>query len=238
MSEVFIFRQASAVYRTGPLAIADYDDAIKDLLSARAQLLSSQSGEVQPGCSVCSDTDHTAEVCHHNPLAMGRWAAEAGLHLRRSHPGSGPPWTCFHCDQVCWTEAEAVEHFGRDRFTAPACRIHTDDDTRIPGLSDLVCEEVPEPLRCMRCGEDAAFNADPAGPLCALCVLIDYDEQSGQEPLSDADLAATLAQLEAGSICCICMEPLEGGPGFLRMCATCGTMPAEPPTTAEGEDHA
>ncbi|MBA3895123.1 MAG: hypothetical protein H0X69_15805 [Gemmatimonadales bacterium] len=131
-----------------------------------------------------------------------------------------------------------VETFGPDRFTAPACRIHTDDDTRIPGLSDLVCEEVPEPLRCMRCGEDAAFNADPAGPLCALCVLIDYDEQSGQEPLSDADLAATLAQLEAGSICCICMEPLEGGPGFLRMCATCGTMPAEPPTTAEGEDHA
>lgn len=36
-----------------------------------------------------------------------------------------PPggWVCFHCDEICRTEAEARLHFGPDEGHQPACQI-------------------------------------------------------------------------------------------------------------------
>lgn len=34
------------------------------------------------------------------------------------HPG---PWVCFHCNEVCETEQQAIDHFGYDESEMPGC---------------------------------------------------------------------------------------------------------------------
>lgn len=62
------------------------------------------------GCSVCYDSGHTAEQCHHNPLVMARRASF-----------SCRTWRCFHCDQVFTDTTKAEEHFGIKGTAQPKC---------------------------------------------------------------------------------------------------------------------
>jgi hypothetical protein len=75
-----------------------------------------------------------------------------------------------------------------------------------------------EPLRCMRCGEDAAADAEPSAPLCPLCVLLERDEP---EPLPADELEWMLEQVDEGVLCCVCMAQLGDPVGYLRMCSMC-----------------
>jgi hypothetical protein len=95
----------SVVYRKGPLTAADYDEAIKDLQNAKRQ---DECRHIC--CSVCEDTGHTAEMCHHNPLVLSRqYAAATSI------------WNCYHCGFVATNDAEAQEHFGKRDILDAKC---------------------------------------------------------------------------------------------------------------------
>jgi hypothetical protein len=101
--------QPSVVYRTGPLTLADYNEAIEALQDAKQQM--EPDGE---NCRVCGDSGHQAWQCHHNPLVMARRAAK-----------SQTEWRCFHCGDVFTDEQAATEHFGRTSDDGPAACIGT-----------------------------------------------------------------------------------------------------------------
>lgn len=67
---------ASVVRRggSGRITADEYDEAIRDLQDAKAQL--------QPdgnNCAVCHDSGHQAWECHHNPLVMARGEGRTGM---------------------------------------------------------------------------------------------------------------------------------------------------------------
>lgn len=96
---------AGVVYRTGPITAADYDEAIEDLQRAKLQ---DECRHIC--CSVCEDTGHTAEQCHHNVLRIARRGA-----------ADETVWRCYHCGFLATTFEAAEEHFGRTDLTAPTC---------------------------------------------------------------------------------------------------------------------
>ncbi len=49
--------------------------------------------------------------------------------LKASAPAHG--WTCFHCSETLLTHADALDHFGHDQMSDPACRIKDGDERRI-----------------------------------------------------------------------------------------------------------
>lgn len=99
--------EPAVCYRTGPLTVRDYDEAITDLLAAKHALQRGESG----GCDVCGSDEHWPSECDHNPLRLARGYVAA----RRV-------WQCWHCGYEARTEAEALGHFGRTEFEEPACR--------------------------------------------------------------------------------------------------------------------
>lgn len=101
---------ASVCYRTGRLTFTDYDEAIDDLQAARRQAIELERGGGASGCAVCSDGDHTAESCHHNPLVLARrWAAARGM------------WNCYHCGYIAYNDEEAKAHFGTTEDEVAKC---------------------------------------------------------------------------------------------------------------------
>lgn len=103
----FVGTIAPAVcYRDGKPTAADYDEAIEALQRAKRQ------DECRHlCCSVCEDTGHTAETCHHNPLTLARrWAAATKV------------WACYHCGFVATNDDEAREHFGAHDADPSWCR--------------------------------------------------------------------------------------------------------------------
>lgn len=92
-------------YREGPITNADYNEAIEDLLRAKRQ------DECRHQCcSICEDSGHTAEFCHHNPLILARrWAAATQV------------WCCYHCGYVATNDEEARAHFGANDQETAAC---------------------------------------------------------------------------------------------------------------------
>lgn len=95
---------SSVIYRTG-FSNLDYDEAIAALRDAKKQ-----PKHLSQGCTVCCDSGHTAEQCHHNPLVMARRAVAA---IR--------VWRCYHCDNVFTDYEKAAEHFGK-RTELPKCK--------------------------------------------------------------------------------------------------------------------
>lgn len=94
--------QQSVCYRTGRLTFTDYDEAIDDLQAARLQAIELERGGGAFGCAICTDGDHTAESCHHNPMVLARrWAAASGM------------WNCYHCGYIAYNDEDAKAHFGR-----------------------------------------------------------------------------------------------------------------------------
>ncbi len=98
--------QSSVIYRTG-LEDRDYDEAIEALQDAKKQR---KDGNLSKGCTVCWDSGHTADQCHHNPLVMARRAV-----------ATTRVWRCYHCDAVFTDYDKAAEHFGT-RKDVVACR--------------------------------------------------------------------------------------------------------------------
>lgn len=98
--------QSSVIYRTG-FSDRDYDEAIEALKDAKAQ-----QGQKHKGCSICWDSSHVANQCHHNPLTMARRAIKA---VR--------VWRCFHCDEVFTDSEKAAFHFGQREKARPICVI-------------------------------------------------------------------------------------------------------------------
>lgn len=96
----------SVVYRTGPLTIADYEEAIQDLERAKTALVEGDS----MGCRVCEDSGHGANNCHHNPMLLARRWTNASRF-----------WQCWHCGFIATTDAEGREHFGENEECEPAC---------------------------------------------------------------------------------------------------------------------
>lgn len=96
----------SVVHRLGPLTKADYREAIGDLNRAMMQ------DKIRHiCCSICEDTGHTAETCHHNPLLLARqWSAATSV------------WCCYHCGYVATNDEEAREHFGQNDQEPAACQ--------------------------------------------------------------------------------------------------------------------
>lgn len=94
-------------YRQGKPTIADYNEAITDLLAAKHQL---RSGSLM-GCDICGDSGHAAQDgCRHDPLLLARqWAAATRV------------WVCFHCGFIASNEEEAKGHFGHNEFEAASC---------------------------------------------------------------------------------------------------------------------
>ena len=99
----------SVIYRDGPVTADDYREAIAALEDALKQ-----PEHRSDGCTICWDTDHFAERCHHNPLMVAR--DMIGIE-RASY------WRCFHCDAVfaMHQRAEAEEHFGANEYATAAC---------------------------------------------------------------------------------------------------------------------
>ena len=99
---------AGVCYRKGKPTIADYNEAISDLLAARRQL---KSGSLM-GCDVCGDSGHAAQDgCHHDPLILARqWASATGV------------WQCYHCGFIATNDKEARNHFGANDTVAPICQ--------------------------------------------------------------------------------------------------------------------
>jgi hypothetical protein len=94
-------------YKSGEPTLADYDEAIKDLRAARREL---KSGDKRWGCSICTDSGHSADMCHHNPLLLARqWAKAKGV------------WQCWHCGFIATNDADAVEHFGKSEQDIAKC---------------------------------------------------------------------------------------------------------------------
>ena len=101
----------SVAYREGPLAVADYDEAIEALKNARDQIA---SGDYRHGCAVCSDSGHDAKQCHHNPLILARqWAAATNV------------WQCWHCGFIATNEVEARGHFGPNEHHPAECQLES-----------------------------------------------------------------------------------------------------------------
>lgn len=96
---------SGVLYRTG-LTDRDYDEAITALRDAKKQ-----KNHKSHGCSVCYDSGHTAEQCHHNPLVMARRATIAAR-----------VWRCFHCDAVFTDAEKAQEHFGNREAIVHCCQ--------------------------------------------------------------------------------------------------------------------
>lgn len=46
------------------------------------------------------------------------------------------PWRCFHCGEICATEAHAREHFGRVRGALTACELKSSDRHLIEVIRD------------------------------------------------------------------------------------------------------
>jgi hypothetical protein len=87
------------------LTPADYAEAIETL-----QLAANQDATAPVCCSICTDGNHTAENCHHNPLVLARrWAAATNV------------WACYHCGFVATNDEEAREHFGCNDQQDPIC---------------------------------------------------------------------------------------------------------------------
>jgi hypothetical protein len=100
---------AGVCYRLGKPTIADYNEAITDLMAARRQI---KSGSLM-GCSIRGDSGHAPQdaLCHHDPLLLARkWAAATNV------------WQCYHCGYVATNDAEAREHFGATEFDAASCQ--------------------------------------------------------------------------------------------------------------------
>lgn len=94
----------SVVYRDS-LTSADYDDAIFALHQAKQQ-----DQMLKIGCSICHDSGHIAEDCHHNPLLLARkWLAATSV------------YRCFHCGYVALNDAEARAHFGNSDDEVARC---------------------------------------------------------------------------------------------------------------------
>lgn len=110
---------ASVVYRKGSITAADYDEAIEDLQRAKRQ---DECRHIC--CSICEDTGHTAEMCHHNPLILARkWTEATSV------------WCCYHCGFVATNDAEAMDHFGYNNQVKPKClRRAAVGDVRDPAM--------------------------------------------------------------------------------------------------------
>lgn len=93
------------LYRQG-FQDSDYDEAIQALVDAKEQ-----PKFMSMGCSVCTDSCHTSDSCHHNPLVMARRAI-----------GAARSWRCFHCDAVFVDASLAQNHFGAKDGELPACK--------------------------------------------------------------------------------------------------------------------
>lgn len=73
------------------------------------------------------------------------------------------PWRCFHCSEICATEAHAREHFGGVRGALTACELKSSDRHLIEVIRDQEEQleryraEDSEIMRAMRCqsGEHA-----------------------------------------------------------------------------------
>lgn len=102
--------EPAVCYRHGDFSPEAYDEAIQALTDAKNQRASMAKGEYQSGCSVCSDTGHTVESCHHDPLQLAREGALSHMQFR-----------CYHCDFVCTTDEEAKEHFGSSEAEIARC---------------------------------------------------------------------------------------------------------------------
>ncbi len=114
--------RASVIYRDGPLTAEDYDEAIQALQDAKTQL------EPDGGsCTICTDSDHQAGECHHNPLVMARRQAR---HVEE--------WRCFHCGEQFIDRVAAAEHFGLDPVVVPACQ-----HIALCPVTLRVCEALP-----------------------------------------------------------------------------------------------
>lgn len=104
--------QPSVVFRTNPLTVADYDEAIQNLTDARNQIA---ADELWRGCGYCHSKEHHPDACHHNPLVLARELVQK----RESEY-----WRCFHCGVVfaLAEEAQALQHFGlREVGRMPRC---------------------------------------------------------------------------------------------------------------------
>ena len=97
----------SVAYREGAPAVADYDEAIEELRSAREQIA---NGDWM-GCAVCGDSDHDARRCQHNVLVLARrWSAATRV------------WQCWHCGFIATNDEEGRAHFGQADDDVPSCR--------------------------------------------------------------------------------------------------------------------
>ncbi|NVD44359.1 hypothetical protein [Qipengyuania atrilutea] len=103
------------IYRKRAPTVADYDEAIADLMAAREAVA---SGDESKGCAVCGDSGHGVRTCHHNLLNAARWwVAERNKHR------------CYHCGYVALTDEQAREHFGTCEDEVAKCiagQIRTD----------------------------------------------------------------------------------------------------------------
>lgn len=112
MSELSIralqYIASGVCYRGGKPTVADYDEAIADLTSAKQQL---QSASLM-GCFICGDSGHAVQDgCHHDPLVLARkWAAATKV------------WQCWHCGFVATNGDEARAHFGNNELDVAACQ--------------------------------------------------------------------------------------------------------------------
>lgn len=119
----------SVIFRTGPITPADYAEAIKDLQNA-----SRQAECIHMCCSVCEDTGHTAETCHHNPLVAARkWAQATGV------------WQCWHCGFVATNGDEAKDHFGANDQELAKCQTEAAFKAGVDAAAKAAARDRPAP---------------------------------------------------------------------------------------------
>ena len=91
------------------------------------------------------------------------------------------PWRCFHCGEICWTDEEALEHFGATQISKPACQLAPD----VGGLVAIVREQEAE-LRNFRAEDTATSREFYALGARHAAALREMEEKGYAKGLADA----------------------------------------------------
>jgi hypothetical protein len=86
-----------------------------------------------------------------------------GLGLSEELGPNAPPWTCFHCGEVCADSEAARLHFGDSEHQQPGCQIDLAEYRRMEEVNRRHCEEDTElhrALHRMECEHQQALRRE------------------------------------------------------------------------------
>lgn len=90
------------------------------------------------------------------------------------------PWRCFHCGEICASEAHASEHFGGTRGALAACQLKSSDRHLITAL-----REAEEQLARYRAEDSDVLRAMHAAQAEHLTAIREAEERGYAKGVAD-----------------------------------------------------